>query len=181
MGEWLPGVDADFVWVAPGLAVGGQPSRQQTRRLFRHGIGALLSVRAEEDCEDSQAVAERSGLKYQRVVVVDGKPIPQEALDEIVHIATAWRAAGLSVLVHCQAGRRRGPIAAAAILVAEGWSAKDALLQVAKVRKQMAPTPEQVDSLRHFAHRYWPRRFFSFLHIQTGLARQQIPQVRAHH
>jgi len=44
MAGWLPGVDADFVWVVPGLAVGGQPTRQQMPRLRSHGIDALLSA-----------------------------------------------------------------------------------------------------------------------------------------
>lgn len=156
--NWLPGVDADFVWVVPGLAVGGQPTRQQMSRLRLHGIGALLSVRAEDDPEDSPDVAARRGLRYQRVVVADGVDIPQEALDEIVALAERWRRDGLGVLVHCQAGRRRGPIAAAAILIEEGWSCGDALRQVKAARRQTAPTPPQLHSLRRFARRHWYRR-----------------------
>ena len=151
MAGWVPGVDADFVWVVPGLAVGGQPTRQQMYRLRSHGIDALLSVRAEDDCEDSPQVAKRNGLQYQRVVVADGVEIPQEALEEIVHLVAAWRRAGLGVLIHCQAGRRRGPIAAAAVLVDEGWSVHDAMRRISQARRQTAPTPAQTCSLRRFA------------------------------
>jgi protein tyrosine phosphatase (PTP) superfamily phosphohydrolase (DUF442 family) len=151
MAGWVPGVDADFVWVVPGLAVGGQPTRQQMYRLRSHGIDALLSVRSEDDPEDSPQVAKRHGLRYQRVVVADGVEIPQEALEEIVHLVAAWRRAGLGVLIHCQAGRRRGPIAAAAVLVDEGWSVHDAMRRVSQARRQTAPTPAQVCSLRRFA------------------------------
>jgi protein-tyrosine phosphatase len=180
MADWLPGVDADFKWVVPGIAVGGQPSRQQTRRLPLHGFDAILSVRAEDDPEDCQRVAERAGLKYQRVVVADSIAIPQEALDEIVKIAAGWRAQGLSILVHCQAGRRRGPIAVAAILVSEGWSAKAALHRVAAARKQFGPTPDQVASLKHFAHRHWHRHVMSRMHSGWAAAWMQFPQMRAH-
>jgi protein-tyrosine phosphatase len=151
MAGWVPGVDADFVWVVPGLAVGGQPTRQQMYRLRSHGIDALLSVRAEDDSEDSPQVAKRNGLRYQRVVVADGVEIPQEALEEIVHLVAAWRRAGLGVLIHCQAGRRRGPIAAAAVLVDEGWSVHDAMRRISQARRQTAPTPAQTCSLRRFA------------------------------
>ncbi len=161
MPQWIPGVDADFVWVVPGLAVGGQPSRQQMGRLHSHGIDAILSVRAEDDPEDNPDCARRHGLYYQRVVVADGTAISQEALDEITRIVHQWRSAGLGVLIHCQAGRRRGPIAAAAVLVDEGWSVHDALKRVVAVRKQTAPTPEQLSSLKHFALRHFHHRVMS--------------------
>ncbi|GEM_PF-3534793 len=177
MGDWCPGVDADFVWVVPGLAVGGQPTRQQMYRLRSHGIDALLSVRSEDDPEDDPAVAKRNGLRYQRVVVADGVAIAQDALDEIVALAGDWRRQGLGVLIHCQAGRRRGPIAAAAVLVAEGWSAGDALRRVTVVRKQTAPTPDQLASLRQFARRHWSRRLTHAMHLLVRPARSPLPHA----
>ncbi|MCL4509412.1 MAG: dual specificity protein phosphatase family protein [Chloroflexi bacterium] len=164
MTQWIPGVDADFVWVVPGLAVGAQPSRQQMHRLKLHGIDALLSVRAEDDPEDSPYTAKRLGLRYQRVVVADSIPIPLDALEEIACIVHDWRKEGLGVLIHCQAGRRRGPIAIAAVLVDEGWSVSAALRRITQARKQTAPTPDQVLSLRRFAIRRWHHRVIYALH-----------------
>ncbi|MCL4541501.1 MAG: dual specificity protein phosphatase family protein [Chloroflexi bacterium] len=164
MPQWIPGVDADFVWVVPGLAVGGQPSRQQMGRLHSHGIDAMLSVRAEDDPEDDPDCAHRHGLRYQRVVVADGVAISQEALNEITCIVHKWRSAGLGVLIHCQAGRRRGPIAVAAVLVDEGWSVHNALKRVVAVRKQTAPTPEQLSSLKRFALRHLHHRVINAVH-----------------
>lgn len=178
MAGWLPGVDADFVWVVPGLAVGGQPTRQQMCRLRRHGIDALLSVRAEDDPEDSPDVARRNGLRYQRVVVADGIAIPQEALEEIVCLVEAWRREGLGVLVHCQAGRRRGPMAAAAVLINEGWSMTDALRRVSAARKQTAPTPDQLNSLRRFAWGRLHRRVVYALQEFRHPHKLQLPQAR---
>jgi protein tyrosine phosphatase (PTP) superfamily phosphohydrolase (DUF442 family) len=154
-----PGVDADMDWVVPGLAVGGQPSRQQTHRLHKLGIGAVLSLRAEDDCEDSPSWARHAGLRYQRVTIPDSVEISQESMHELTQIGVAWRRQGLGVLVHCQAGRRRGPIGAAAILVAEGWDVEDALRQVRLTRRQFAPTPEQLHSLRQFAMHRAPLRW----------------------
>jgi protein tyrosine phosphatase (PTP) superfamily phosphohydrolase (DUF442 family) len=178
MAGWLPGVDADFVWVVPGLAVGGQPTRQQMPRLRSHGIDALLSVRAEDDPEDNPDVAKRQGLRYQRVVVADGVAIPQEALEEIAHLVAAWRRAGLGVLIHCQAGRRRGPIAAAAVLVDEGWSVNDALRRVSQARRQTAPTPDQTCSLRRFARSRLHHRLAYALHEIRHPHKLPFPQAR---
>lgn len=178
MGGWFPGVDADFVWVVPGLAVGGQPTRQQMYRLRSHGVDALLSVRAEDDPEDSPDVAKRNGLRYQRVVVADGIAIPQESLEEIVRLAAEWRRAGLGVLVHCQAGRRRGPIAAAAILIDEGWSMSDALRRVTEARRQTAPTPDQLNSLRRFARGRLHHRLVYCFHEFRHPHKIQVPQAR---
>jgi protein tyrosine phosphatase (PTP) superfamily phosphohydrolase (DUF442 family) len=154
-----PGVDADFNWVVPGLAVGGQPSRQQTHRLHKLGIGAVLSLRSEDDCEDNPGWARHAGLRYQRVTVPDGVEISQEAMQELTQIGGEWRRQGLGVLVHCQAGRRRGPIGAAAILVTEGWDVEDALRQIRRARRQFAPTPDQLHSLRQFAIHKAPLRW----------------------
>lgn len=178
MTDWLPGVDADFVWVTPGLAVGGQPTRQQMFRLPSHGVHALLSVRAEDDPEDSPTVAKHDGLRYQRVVVKDGVAIPQEALEEIVRLAGQWRREGYGVLVHCQAGRRRGPIAVAAILVDEGWSVTDALKQVAAARPQTAPTPAQLTSLKRFARTRILRRVTCAVQAKCRPLRPQLPQAK---
>lgn len=178
MAGWLPGVDADFVWVVPGLAVGGQPTRQQMFRLRSHGVHALLSVRAEDDPEDSPDVAKRNGLRYQRVVVADGIAIPKEALEEIVHLVAAWRREGLGVLIHCQAGRRRGPIAAAAVLVDEGWSVHDATRRVSQARRQTAPTPDQVCSLRRFARGRLHHRLAYALQEFRHPHKVQWPQAR---
>lgn len=155
----VPGVDADFDWVVPGLAVGGQPTKQQTYRLRQLGIGAVLSLRAEDDPEDDPSWAERCGLRYQRITVPDAVPFTDDAFAEIECLSRQWRAQGLGVLVHCQAGRRRGPIGAAAILVSEGWDVEDALQMVRRARKQFAPTPDQVASLRRFAVRRAPLRW----------------------
>lgn len=178
MNGWFPGVDADFVWVVPGLAVGGQPTRQQMYRLRSHGIDALMSVRAEDDPEDSPDVAKRNGLRYQRVVVADGIAIPQESLEEIVRLAAEWRRAGLGVLVHCQAGRRRGPIAVAAILVDEGWSMSDALRRVTAARRQTAPTPDQLTSLRRFARGRLHHRLAYCIHEFRHPHKIRVPQAR---
>lgn len=155
----VPGVDADFDWVVPGLAVGGQPTRQQTYRLPHMGIGAVLSLRAEDDPEDDPRWAERCGLRYQRITVPNAFPFTDDAFYEIESLSRQWRANGLGVLVHCQAGRRRGPIGAAAILVSEGWDVEDAMQMVRRARKQFAPTPDQVASLRRYAVRRAPLRW----------------------
>ncbi len=155
----VPGIDADFNWVVPGLAVGGQPSRQQTYRLHKLGIGAILSMRSEDDPEDNSAWAQRCGLQYQRVTVADGVPISQEALEEIAELVGRWRRDGLSVLIHCQAGRRRGPIGVAAVLISEGWTPEEALERVWKTRKQFAPTPDQMRSLWRYARNESPGRW----------------------
>lgn len=178
MTAWVPGADADFVWVVPGLAVGGQPSRQQMYRLRQHGVHALLSVRSEDDPEDSPETAKRNGLRYQRVVVTDGIEIPQEALEEIVRLVAAWRREGLGVLIHCQAGRRRGPIAAAAVLVNEGWSVADALRRLLQARPQTAPTPDQTCSLRRFARGRFHRRLAYALHEIRHQHKLHLPQAR---
>lgn len=155
----IPGVDADFDWVVPGLAVGGQPTKQQTYRLRHVGIGAVLSLRAEDDPEDDPRWAKRCGLRYQRITVPDAVPFSDDTFAEIEALSRQWRSQGLGLLVHCQAGRRRGPIGAAAILVAEGGDVEDAMRMVRRARKQFAPTPDQVASLRRFAVRRAPLRW----------------------
>ncbi|HEV7214659.1 MAG TPA: hypothetical protein VGP33_06000, partial [Chloroflexota bacterium] len=74
--------------------------------------------------------------------------------------------------------RRRGPIAAAAVLVNEGWSVNDALRRVGQARRQTAPTPDQLCSLRRFARgRLHHRLVYAFQEFRHP-HRMHLPQAR---
>jgi len=119
------------VEVAPGLWVGGWPSR---------GPSELAHL----DCT-AELPRRAAPAAYRCVPMLDGGTTSSARLEEAVAQVLAWRAAGLPVLVHCAYGHGRSVAVMVVALVRLGLApdAETALAQVRAVRPRARPTGSQ--------------------------------------
>ena len=109
-----------FSEITPRLWLGGAPTYERDyRALVRHGISAVVDLRAERTHEPEILEAHGIAARQYRVPDID---VPS---DEVLTNAVAWIseqvAAGRIVLVHCAKGRgRSATVVAAYLMAAEG-------------------------------------------------------------
>ena len=135
-------------WVTDSLAVGGAFRPRDVKRLAEMGVGAVIDVR-EEACDDERAL-QQYGIRLLRLPTPDRFALSQEHLRHGVEWALAQIGAGRRVFVHCEHGVGRGPLIGAAVLVASGSSAPEALRQLRAKRWQAAPNDRQLEALLEF-------------------------------
>ncbi|HZU06001.1 MAG TPA: dual specificity protein phosphatase family protein [Chloroflexota bacterium] len=135
-------------WVTDSLAVGGAFRPEDVRRLRAQGITAVVDLRAEA-CDDAALLA-RHGIVFLHLPTPDAHPLPLEDLERGVEWVLAQQAAGRKVLVHCMHGAGRGPLLGAAVLVACGYRASDALRLLRARRWQAVPNARQLEVLRAY-------------------------------
>jgi hypothetical protein len=156
--EWLTDVQPkqlNYSDVTPQLAVGGAFRRRQIKRLKRHGVSAVVDCRLEAQ-DDAEALA-RVGIAFLHVPTPDRFGFTyaqmQEGVDWVLeHIATGGRA-----FLHCEHGVGRGPLMTCAVLVAQGYTAPEALRLVRAARWQALPNDRQLAALLDF-EQTWRRR-----------------------
>jgi protein-tyrosine phosphatase len=116
----------DISPVTPYLYVGAQPAIEHASELCALGIGLVISMRAETRPHAVFGTAPLESL-WLRTYDVFFLPIPVRTLVEGVRTALKVIERGQAVLVHCQRGRHRSVALAAAILIAHGHTAHDAM------------------------------------------------------
>jgi len=116
----------DISPITPYLYVGAQPDIAHAPDLCALGIGLVISMRAENrpHLVFNQAPL---GSVWLRTYDVFFLPIPVSTLAQGVRAALPVIEQGKAVLVHCQRGRHRSVAQAAAILIAHGHTAPDAM------------------------------------------------------
>jgi hypothetical protein len=116
----------DISPITPYLFVGAQPAAEHAAELCALNIGLIISMRAESR---PHAAFNQAPLKslWLRTYDVFFLPIPVSTLVAGVRPALAVIEQGQAVLVHCQRGRHRSVALAAAILIAHGHTAGDAM------------------------------------------------------
>ncbi|HLF02416.1 MAG TPA: dual specificity protein phosphatase [Anaerolineales bacterium] len=133
--------------VTDRLFVGGQHYERGLGRMKSLGIGATVNLR--EEADDSQR-----GVAFQRHLWLptpdDGAPTIEQ-LREGVAFIRASLAAGTGVYVHCAQGVGRAPTMAAAYLVSEGHSPREAMEAIRAARPFITPTPVQMSRLDEWA------------------------------
>ena len=133
--------------VTDRLWVGGQHYERGLGRMRLFGIGATLNLRAESD--DAQR-----GVALPRHLWLptpdDGAPTVAQMREGVAFIRAAV-AAGAGVYVHCAQGVGRAPTLAAAYLIAEGESPREAMDMIRKVRPFITPTTTQMRRLEEWA------------------------------
>lgn len=132
--------------IAPSLFIGAQHRRAGKVKLTRLGIRCTVSLRAEFDDAAHGLVLER----YCYLPTIDNTAPTIQQLREGVGFIREALGAGEKVYVHCQAGVGRAPTLAAAYLIAEGWSWKEAVEHIALVRPFVQITPSQRERLELF-------------------------------
>ena len=82
-------------------------------------------------------------------------PIPVDMLEQGVRAALPVIESGHKVLVYCQAGRHRSVAMAAAILIAKGYPADEAMALIARRRSKADPYARHIErQIRRFAERW---------------------------
>lgn len=133
---------ANAHFVTPRLAFGGDLSpkfglaKRQLQELAEAGITHIADLRHEWTDEPLVAVWQPK-IRYLHHQVQDaGQRIPGAWFTELHDwVSRAWEDPGAKVLVHCHMGVNRAPSAAFGLLLAQGWSVKDALTALRTARE----------------------------------------------
>ena len=118
------------------LYVGGQPEVEHTEQLSALGVRLIISMRGEKRPALVFGQPPLS-LLWLRTYDTIFTPIRVRTLVEGVRAALPVIKTGGRVLIHCQRGRHRSAAMAAAILIAMGQSAREAM-QLLRDRRQVA-------------------------------------------
>ena len=111
----------DISWVMDRIAVGGWiETEEKMRAVVRAGITHVIDMAWEHD----DTPLERFGIKVLLNFTDDDfQQKPAELLEKGVDFALdALHEPGSKLLIHCVAGRHRGPMMTLAVLGALGWS-----------------------------------------------------------
>jgi hypothetical protein len=157
--EWLTDLQPkqlNYSDVTPQLAVGGAFKRRHIKRLSHRGVTAVVDCRSEAQ-DDPQAL-EQAGIKFLHLPTPDRYGFTYEQLHEgvdwvIEHVSNGGRA-----FLHCEHGVGRGPLMTCAVLVAQGYSAPEALRIVRSARWQALPNDRQLANLLAFEQEWRQRR-----------------------
>lgn len=140
--------ELNLSWVTDSLAVGGAFRPEDVRRLRAAGVTAVVDLR-EEAADDAELLA-RYGIRLLRLPTPDTYPPSLEDFQRGVEWVLAQQAAGHKVFVHCMHGAGRGPLFGAAVLVACGYRATEAVHLIRARRWQAVPNARQLEGLRAF-------------------------------
>lgn len=136
-------------WVAPGLAVGGSFRPVQVEGLRELAIRRVVDVRA-ETCDDRDLLA-RHGIELLHLPTPDLNPLDRSSLVRGVE----WVCEGLersdAVLIHCEHGIGRSASLACCVLMARGFSLKEAAAMLVRGRARVSPSPAQIEALLAWA------------------------------
>jgi len=128
----------DISQITDDLYVGGQPSAHDTAGLRDRGVRLVIAMRALR--RPAEAFAEPPlQVLWLRTLDSPLTPIPPHTFVRGVEAALAVIRAGGRVFVHCKHGRHRSVAMAAAILIAQGDTAEDAMQRLRQGRKRADP------------------------------------------
>jgi protein tyrosine phosphatase (PTP) superfamily phosphohydrolase (DUF442 family) len=149
--EWLTDVQPkqlNYSDITPQIAVGGAFRKRQIKRLKQHGVTAVVDCRLEAE-DDPDALAE-AGIDFLHVPTLDRYGFTFAQMQQGVDWVLDQTAEGGRVFLHCEHGVGRGPLMACAVLVAQGYTAPEALRAVRKARWQALPNDRQLAALLDF-------------------------------
>jgi predicted protein tyrosine phosphatase len=149
LSQWLFGL-LDYSKVTPQIAVGSAFAARHIAQLRKQGFTAVVDCR-QEATDDMHMLAE-VGIGFLHLPVRDHH-IPSIGL--LAH-GVDWVADHLGrvdrgyVLVHCQEGIGRSPLLVGCVLVAQGYTAAQALGMIRYARPRVAPNRQQLMALLDF-------------------------------
>jgi hypothetical protein len=156
--EWLTDLQPkqlNYSDVTPNLAVGGAFRRGQIKHLTQRGVTAVVDCRLEAR-DDRQALAS-AGIELLHVPTPDRYGFTFAQMEEGVDWVLDRIGEGGRAFLHCEHGVGRGPLMTCAVLVAQGYSAVEALRIVRRGRWQALPNDRQLAALLDF-ERVWRSR-----------------------
>ena len=141
--------DREPAWneVVPGVWLGRYPFRDESDKLSRLGINAIVNLCFEFTTRTGPDTAD-----FARFPILDGTPPTPETFRQAVDRATSDRARAKTVLIHCAQGHGRSATIAAAVLVRLGLtnSVEEALVRVRTARPRARPSKDQCSALTSF-------------------------------
>ncbi len=147
-------VDAN--WITERIALGGWVETAEKMRDVAHsGITHILNMAWEFD---ETALAARYRIKVLLNKVDDDfAPKSPEVLERGLEFAlAALSQPDAKLLIHCVAGRHRGPMMALVVLCALGWSMEAAMRHISERRPAVDWAPVYVESVSNFLRQYLP-------------------------
>lgn len=139
-------------WITPSLALGGAFHTRAVVRLRQVGITAVVDCR--EEASDDELALARNGIDFLRLPTIDARTLSQDSLDRGVEWVRWQMVRGARIYIHCSHGVGRAPELGSCVLVAEGYTAIEALGIVRAKRWQASPNEEQVLGLVEYANRH---------------------------
>jgi prolyl-tRNA editing enzyme YbaK/EbsC (Cys-tRNA(Pro) deacylase)/protein tyrosine phosphatase (PTP) superfamily phosphohydrolase (DUF442 family) len=147
----------DISQITPDLYVGSQPEPTDVEALNALNIGLIINMRAEARPHAAFHEKPLSTL-WLRTYHNFLRPISMRTLEQGVQAALAVLGQGRRVLVHCQRGRHRSVAMAAAILIAQGHTAAQAMRLVREKREPADPQLWYIRRQIEKFERHWRRR-----------------------
>ena len=135
-------------WITPYLAVGGRILPADIHRLAAAGVTRVVDTRSEH--KDDEAALHAAGIELLYLPTPDTHPLSLDELATGSRWANQQIVQGQRVLVHCEHGVGRSVLLTAAVLVARGMSADQAMALIMRKRWQAAPNHRQMRRLQEF-------------------------------
>jgi len=140
----------DLNWVSDRIAVGGWlETEEKMRAVARLGITHIIDMAWEHD---DTPEASKYGIRVLLNTTDDDfQPKGTDLLQCGVEFAlSALQEPGSKLLIHCVAGRHRGPMMTLAVLCAMGWQMDDAMRHISQCRPVVDWSPVYVESVKSF-------------------------------
>jgi protein-tyrosine phosphatase len=120
------------------LFVGGQPEHTACDDLCALNVGLIINMRGESK-PHARFGQPPLNVLWLRTYDFPLLPISMATLEQGVRAALPYIAQGQKVLVHCRHGRHRSVAMAAAIMIAQGYSAAEAMARLSAQRPAADP------------------------------------------
>lgn len=146
----------DISLITDYLYVGSQPTVEQAEAIGALGIQLIISMRVESQPHKNFS---RPPLRmlWLRTFDIFFLPIPLAALEQGVRTALPIIANGGRVLTHCHRGKHRSVAMAAAILIAMGHSAEQAMHLLREKRAIARPQTWYIRRQIQLFETYWQK------------------------
>jgi len=133
--------------ITNNIWVGGLNS---PRTIISEGFNTVIDLR-EEDASSYQSILKKHGIEYFNVRIPDGMGAPPNVLFEITKIIMKRVKDGKKILIHCNLGRGRSILVAAAYLVSKGLKPDEAIDKIKSLRSVSFLNAQQKGALYEFA------------------------------
>jgi|GEM_PF-1114740 protein-tyrosine phosphatase len=147
--------ELDANWITDRIALGGWVEKpEKMKDAAQSGITHILNMAWEFD---ETPLAEPYGIQvFSNMVDDDFAPKPAEVLERGVEFAlSTLEQPDSKLLIHCVAGRHRGPMMTLAVLCVMGWPMEEAMRHIAACRPVVDWAPVYVESVSKFLQHYF--------------------------
>jgi len=132
--------------ITNNIWVGGLNS---PRTVISEGFDTVIDL--EEDAQKYRAILKKHGIEYFNIKIPDGMGAPPNVLFEITKLIMKRVRDGKKILIHCNLGRGRSILIAAAYLVSKGLKPDEAINKVKSIRSVSFLNTQQREALYEFA------------------------------